>query len=1401
MHDEQQLEGFQLSPPQVHLWSIQQGGDGTPFICRGMVDLEGPLDPEALETALATAVEELEILRTHFQSLPGMALPLQVIEEPEAPELLRHDLSSLESAEQEGRCAQLLADLTAEPWPEDEPASLRATLLTLGPEHHRLLLALPGLVSDEAGFRFLAERLAEWMEGGGAAAEEEDDEGLQYVDVSDWLNEMLEGEDGAVGREYWRGQLPADPQALRLPGEATALDLDPEWKARKLAFPDALETRLVTLAERLGIRLETLFLGAWQTLLWRMAEVGECPVGVAFNGRRYEELQGLVGLLTRYLPVNSGADPGMAFAHWVGDLEKRLDEAGRFQEAFRWRGASDGTPEPFCPYAFSYAEVPAAPSGGGLVFRTQEVVAVVENRRLEFAVRRGAERSLVLHYDGHRYSESWIERLGERLGVLLDHLLEAPETPLAQLQLLGSMERDRVLREFETPAEEQSDAPPIMQSFTKVAGRHGAELAVVQGEARWTYEELQGRSEGLAQALRGADIGPERVVALFLERSPEMVMGQLASLSAGGAFLPLDPAYPRERVAFMLEDSAAAVVVTTRELAENLPPHTGVTLFLEDVPETAELEPSQASEHNLAYLIYTSGSTGRPKGVAVTRGNLARSTAARFAYYSEAPTGYLLLPSFAFDSSIAGIYWPLLAGGTLILPEEEPQNDPNHLVELFRRGSVSHVLTLPSLYDLLLEQSEVLETLSVAIVAGEACPQDLVERHYRRTQGTALYDEYGPTEGTVWSTVEACVVGEERVSIGRPVPGCRVYLRGVAFEPLPVGLSGELLVGGGGVARGYLGRPGLTADRFVPDPWAEVEGARLYRTGDRARYREDGRIDFLGRMDSQVKIRGYRIELGEIEALLTAEASVRAAVVAARGDGADRRLVAYWVTAASPAPAPEILRSALLGKLPEYMVPTAWVLLDELPRTPGGKVDRNALPEDDDGGRVQGPYVAPRNPVEEMLAGMWADVLKLERIGATDNFFALGGHSLSATRVITRINEAFGVELTLPRLFAAPTPAQMADVLGETEVGEAQAPILAVPRDGRHLPLSFAQQRLWFLDQLEPGGTEYIVPSVLRFRGALNREALEASLAEIVARHEVLRTTFEGHDGEPQQVIHKGWGHLLEYEDLRELGEEGEARAMGRIREAIATPFDLAQGPLLRVRLYQLESSYLMLLASHHIVTDLWSMGVFVRELETLYHAANSVGLGPENPSPLEPLSIQYADFAVWQREWLVGEVLERQLEYWRRQLAGPEEGLALPADRPRPTVQTFHGSRVSFRLPAEVRGGVTALARRGAATPFMVLLALFQTLLHRYSGQRGISVGSPVAGRTRRETEAPHRLFRQHVGAAHRSLRASRCPPAARSGAHPRPRGLLSPRSSLRAVGGGPSSPIEIWRGRLFSR
>ncbi|HEV2149654.1 MAG TPA: amino acid adenylation domain-containing protein, partial [Longimicrobiaceae bacterium] len=800
------------------------------------------------------------------------------------------------------------------------------------------------------------------------------------------------------------------------------------------------------------------------------------------------------------------------------------------------------------------------------------------------------------------------------------------------------------------------------------------------------------------------------------------------------AYLPLDPAYPVERLAFMVRDSGARLVVTSEAFRARLP-EGAEAVCLDAAMEGAGIDTAPAvalAPESLAYVIYTSGSTGTPKGVMVSHGALAHLVAWHVRAFGVVPGDRATqVASPSFDAAVWET-WPYLAHGAALHPlPEEDRLAPESLQAFLLDRRITLCFVPTPLAEGLLALPWPRETALRALLTGG----DALRVRPRAGLPFALVNNYGPTEGTVVSTSGEVSIGGAAVpSIGRPIDRVRARVLDAHGSPVPVGVPGELYVGGDGAARGYLGRPELTAERFVPDPFSPEPGARLYRTGDRVRWRRDGELEFLGRMDAQVKIRGFRIEPGEIEAVLLEQPGVREAVVAVREDTpGQKRLVAYVVPQEGADLPTAQLRARLAARLPEFMVPGAFVALERLPLNANGKADRLSLPAPERAAAEE-DYLAARTPTEEMLCGIWAEVLGVEMVGAEDDFFELGGHSLLATQVVSRARQAFGTEVPLRALFEAPTVAGLArriDALRSAGTPVAP-PIERAPREGP-LPASFAQQRLWYVNQLEPDSPAYNMPHALRLRGRLDAGALRASLNELVRRHETLRTVFAEHDGAPVQLVRDPAPAALAELDLRRLPEaEREAEAV-RLAEAEALrPFDLSRGPLLRSTLLRLaDDDHVLLFTMHHVVSDGWSRGVLVREVSALY-AAFSRGEEPRLPE----LPVQYADYAAWQREWFSAGVLAEQVGYWKDQLGGAPPLLEIPTDRPRSAGQSARGGTHRFTVPTAVSRGLRALSAREGTTLFMTLLAAWQALLGRYAGQADVVVGTPIAGRTQRETE-----------------------------------------------------------------
>ncbi|MGZ3458710.1 MAG: amino acid adenylation domain-containing protein, partial [Archangium sp.] len=1084
-----------------------------------------------------------------------------------------------------------------------------------------------------------------------------------------------------------------------------------------------------------------LTLAAWGLVLSRYSGERDVVIGTTVAGRP-PELPGadtMVGIFINSLPTRLRLpSDSSALVPWLQSLQAQQLEQRQYEhsplvqvQSFSQvpRGASlfDSL------LVFENYPLDASMKGASSSLQVSDLQAVEHtNYPLNLSVHPGPTLLLRAVYESPRFESASMQRMMEHWHTALLALTSA--SCLEDVSLLSEAERLQVLGEWSrTPG--LLPEQPVHRLIEAHARLTPDAPAVRFGDELLTYRELNSRANQLARHLRRLGVGPEVLVALCLERSLELVLSMLATLKAGGAWLSLDPSLPAERLDFISSNALAPVLLTHSSL-EHLLDRRGFVFLVDEHWERVERESADDIDvsvdgSNLAYVIYTSGSTGRPKGTLLTHGGLANTAReAALAHGYRPDSRVLQFASTSFDASVCEVFSTLVAGACLCLASKEQLLPSEPLRSLLLQQSITAVTLTPSVLAQLEPQG--LPQLQTLISAGEACTPELA-RHW--SQGRTLLNAYGPTEVTICATISG-PVDAERLSIGRPLPNVQVYVLDERLRPVAPGIPGELYVGGAGLARGYLGRPELTAERFVPHPFSTEPGARLYRTGDKVRWLPHGELEFLGRLDEQVKLRGFRIELGEVESVLREQPGVHEAVVVLREDSpGDKRLVAYAVPQPGSPLEPHSLRTALLSRLPEYMVPSAFVSLEALPLTSSGKVDRKALPAPAGTGAASSEYVAPRTDTQKRLASIWSEVLDVEQVGLHDDFMSLGGHSLLATQVVSRIRAAFSVELPLRTLFEATTLQALARVV-ESSSSSIHAPTLPplrpVSRE-QPLPLSFAQQRLWFLEHLEPGTSRYNLPATVRLQGTLDALVLERVFNELLRRHEPLRTTFRVESDKSVQVIAPKAELRLAVVDLTVLpAEEREAEARRLAIEEAQRPFDLERGPLLHATLLKLDAQdHVLALNMHHIVSDGWSTGVLVREVAALYQAFSQ-----GQPSPLPELPVQYADYAAWQRQWLQGEELERQLSYWRQQLSGVAPALELPTDKPRPPEQTFNGAELDMSLSRELSTDLKSLCQREGVTPFMALLAALQVVLHRYSGQENFCVGSTIAGRDQAEIE-----------------------------------------------------------------
>ncbi|OGQ77555.1 MAG: hypothetical protein A3F90_11830 [Deltaproteobacteria bacterium RIFCSPLOWO2_12_FULL_60_19] len=1348
---------FPTSFAQQRLWFLDRlEPGGSTYNVAQAFRLSGWLQQPALERSLNEIARRHEILRTTFVEMEGA--PVQLIGPPRDQPLKVISLLQLPAGDRETEAGRLIEEEARRPFDLAKGPLFCATLLRIEEEEHILLLAMHHVVSDGWSMGVLYRELSSLYESfSQGKAPSLAELPIQYADFAVWQRQWLQGKVLEEQLSYWKQQL-ADVQLLELPTDHPRPAVQSYRGARQaFALPKALSDGLKTLNRREGATLFMTLLAAFQTLLHRYTGQDDIVVGSPVAGRNRAEVEGLIGFFVNTLVLRGDLSGEPKFTELMARVRKAALDAYEHQELPFEKLVEELQPErdlsrnPLFQVMFALNNLPSqAWRLPGLDVEPVEVPSDVVKFDLSLGMfEEGKGLRGLLGYNRDLFDAGTIQRMIGHFQTLLEGIAANPDRRLSELPILTGAERRQLLVEWNDTKRDYPKDKCIHELFEEQAARTPDAVAVVCEDRQLTYRELNRRANQLAHHLRSLGAGRETLVGICMTRSQEMVVGLLGILKAGGAYVALDPDYPKARLAFMMEDAPLSMLLTGQRLVERIP-QSGARLICQDRDWSAVSRQSEANPvtgvrpDNLAYVAYTSGSTGRPKGAMIEHGSVVNY----LCWVNESLLGdrvesVPVVTKPVFDASLKQLFAPLLRGRKVWVLSENMALQPAALVHALGTQTEVGLNCVPSLWSAALdaidcgEAAMPVESIASLLIGGEQLSRELIRRSFAALPHVRIWNLYGPTEATANASV-AEIISDRDLTIGRPIANTRIYILDARLKPVPIGVPGELHIGGAGLARGYLNRPERTADKFIPDPFRDEPGARFYKTGDLARYRPDGNIEFLGRLDDQVKIRGFRIEPGEIEAALNQHPLVRDSIVVARDDDAQhKRLIAYVVPNPGSFPTAGELRSFLKSTLPDYMTPAAFVTLEALPLTPNGKVNRTALSQAlDDRDERRDAFTPPRSPVESALAEIFAAVLGVERVGAHDNFFDLGGHSLLAAQAVSRLRAALQAEISLRALFESPTVAGLAEHV-ETALraarGQEPAPPLEPTLRRGPLPLSFGQQRLWFLDQLEPGNPTYNMRAAFRLAGPLHLTALERSLNEIVCRHEALRTTFAVADGQPFQVIASELAVGLPVANLQDYPEgERKARAERLVAEEARRPFDLARGPLLRSQVLRLGAEeHILVMTMHHSVSDGWSMGVFFRELSALYQAFST-----EKPSPLPDLPIQYADFAVWQREWLERKVQASQLSYWRRQLAGAPPVLELPTDHPRPPAQTYFGAKESLILSKDLTEALKALSRREGATLFMTLLAAFQLLLSRYSGQDDIVVGAPIAGRNRMEIE-----------------------------------------------------------------
>ena len=1363
-----QHEGnISLSFAQESLWFLNQlEAIGPTYHMPIPLRLRGRLNIVALEQSLLALSERHTILRTVFPTVETQ--PVQMITAASSLSLPIVDVADLPAIAQD--LEQLIFAEAKQPFDLAQGPLMRLRLLRWAEEDHVLIITLHHIIADGWSIEIFARELGAfyraYVENRPTSLPELP---IQYADFAHWQRQFLQGTVLESLLAHWQRTLAGAPPVLSLPTDHPRPPVQTFNGSSDRFWIDAeLTQKLQSLAQQTKVTLFMLLLAVFQVLLRGYTGEDDIVVGAPVANRNRAETAGLIGYFVNVLVLRTDLSGNPTFREVLQRVYEVAMDAYTYQdlpfeklvEALQPERSLSHTPLFQVMFVLQNTPTPELQLPD-LTIEGLELDVITSKFDLTLALQeRGDRLEGFVEYNTNLFEPATIQRLMGHYQQLLKAVVAAPEQLLSSLCLLTPPEQVQQQQWQQTQVAYPQDQC-IHQLFEAQVERTPEAVALISGDQQLTYRQLNERANQLGYYLQAQGVGPEMRVGICLDKSLELLIAVLGVLKAGGAYMPVDPNYPAERIQFMLEDTQATWLLTHSDLMAALP-DANIPVFccdrdwpLLDTTTKANLN-SPVAPHHLAYIIYTSGSTGQAKGVMVEHHSLVNAYFAwQDVYNLRTLTSHLQVASFSFDVFTGDWVRSLCSGAQLVLCPQTWLLDPERLYELMRSQRVEAAEFSPPVLRQLIRYlqatNQTLAFIKLLIVGSDSVYwHDYTTLKPLCAPTTRIINSYGLSEATIDSTYfeltdihPSTAAPDGPIPIGLPFPNTQIFLLNRDYQPVPIGIIGELYISGPGIARGYLNREALTAERFLKGRRQKAEGPfilhplsfTLYRTGDLARYRSDGTLELVGRSDSQIKLHGVRIELGEIEAVLTQSPLVSEAVVMLRGDEkADEQLVAYVVAAQPQDGELKVaqVRTFLQKQLPGYVVPSHFIALEALPLSPNGKIDRQSLPIPDVFQRsVDAGLVAPRDRLEQRLKDIWLAVLQVDTAGVHDNFFELGGHSLQATQVITQVRQALGVELPLRALFESPTIAQMAELIQASCEQQIKAVPAIIPTEHKgDIPLSFAQESLWFLNQLEAIGPTYHMPMPLRLRGRLDVAALEQSLLALSERHAILRTAFPTAGAQPVQVVTTASSLSLPVVDVASLSEANRDLEPLIFAEA-KRPFDLSQGPLMRLRLLRCAAEdHVLVITLHHIIADGWSIEIFARELGALYSAVVE-----HRPPALPELPIQYADVACWQRQFLQGAVLESLLAHWQRTLAGAPPMLSLPTDFPRPPVQTFNGSSDRFWVDAELTQALQALAQQAQVTLFMLLLAVFQILLRSYSGEDDIVVGAPVANRNRAET------------------------------------------------------------------
>ncbi|MGZ5134182.1 MAG: amino acid adenylation domain-containing protein, partial [Flavitalea sp.] len=1341
--DREGINKIPLSFSQERLWFIDQLEGSVQYNLPTVLRLRGDLNLPALSNALKVIVERHEALRTTFAEKDGQ--PYQIIRSKDEWSLNIIDGSKFHDQQD---LQNKIHELIRKPFDLSSDYMMRGDLITIHEQEYLVVVTMHHIASDAWSLPIIVKEVVELYQ-----AYEENrkpnipDLAIQYADFAMWQRKNLQGELMERKVAYWKQKLEG-VSALQVatdyprPAMKTTKGAITTFRIEKI-----LAASIKSLGQKQGASLFMTLLAAFKVLLHRYSGQQDICVGTSIAGRQSEDVVGLIGFFANTLALRTEVRSEASFIELLHEVKQTTMEAYDHQEvsfekvveiAVKDRDASRSPLFQVMLVLHNTPEVPQLQLG-----KVQLSNEAFENNVSKFDLtffinETGNGLQCSVQYRTDLFREDTIAGMMNHYKQLLSSIATSPGQAIGRLAMLTKPEEQRLLDQFNNASVFYPKDKTIVDLFEAQVLKSPGAIALVFEGKQLTYQQLNERSNQLAHYLRSRGIREDSLVPMCVERSDEMIVSILGILKSGAAYVPMEPDFPEDRKTFVLQDTAATVIVSSRESASELPFTSGIEIIEVDVEWSAvKGQPthniqSSLSPSHLAYVIYTSGSTGKPKGVMIEHRNILDYVfGLNHKLEIDKCKSYALVSSIATDLGNTVIYPSLVFGGALHVFSKEAVSNLEGLHRYFEDHRIDCLKIVPSHWKALSVPNQLLIPARLLVFGGEALQTEVIESIVAVNSGCSIVNHYGPTETTIGKLLH--VVNPDgkynkTIPIGKPFSNTQVYILSKDMQLCPVGIAGQLYVGGDGVARGYLNNPDLTRQKFISNRFNKVDNQPIYATGDLVRWLPDGNIEFIGRVDDQVKIRGYRVELGEIESMVLHHESVKQAVVLAREDAqGNKRLVGYIVGTEDFNK--ESLLFYLKEKLPDYMVPGQWVEMEHFPLLPNGKTDKKSLPDPELSEQLSGKYVAPRNEIETKLAQLWQDVLEVELIGIHDDFFELGGHSLLAVRLISAIRKEFMVEMPISDIFDFPTINSLAEQV-QKQSGKSVIPPIKVEQRPQRIPLSFSQERLWFIDKLE-GSVQYHRPAVLRMKGFLDTTVLEKALQTIVNRHEVLRSVILDEDGEVWQTIKEKDKWQLTFIDGSEYNHDS-SRLQQLINGLIIEPFALAADDMMRGALITLnEQEHVLVVTIHHIASDGWSTSVLVKEVVALYEAY----LNNRN-AHLPTLNIQYADYAIWQRRHLQGDLLVKKINYWKDKLQGVS-ALQLPTDYARPVIQSKRGAMSVFNIPKELTESLQQLGQQHGTTQFMTLLAALKVLLHRYSGQRDICVGTPIAGRNQEELES----------------------------------------------------------------